>query len=159
MDIIKHGMDIIKRITQVVNPGQTSVLTVDQPLYAIAKKIQWKWPAEYGEKKFVVLMGGLHIEMAVLKVLGDWLQKSGWTNLISAADVTTQARAETLLQGSNVSRCQWAHQVTATALHKLVSRSYEEYKGCASEPYLSFQEWCCKMVANHPQFSYWHKTL
>ena len=36
-------------------------MTVDQPLYAIAKEIQWSWPSTYGEEKYVVLMGGLHI--------------------------------------------------------------------------------------------------
>ena len=35
--MVKHGMDIIKQITNHVNPRQTPVLTVDQPLYAIAK--------------------------------------------------------------------------------------------------------------------------
>ena len=46
---------------------------MDQPLYVIAKKIQWKWPDKYGETKFVVLMGGIHVKMALLKVLGEWL--------------------------------------------------------------------------------------
>ena len=58
--MVKHGMDIIKQITNHVNAGQTPVLTVDQPLYA--KKIQWAWPDVYGERQFVVMMGGLHIE-------------------------------------------------------------------------------------------------
>ena len=42
--MVKHGMDIIQQATEHVNPGQTPVFTVDQPLYAIAKRIQWKWP-------------------------------------------------------------------------------------------------------------------
>ena len=42
--MIKHGMDVIKQATQYKNPLQTPVLTVDQPLYAIAKQIQWFRP-------------------------------------------------------------------------------------------------------------------
>ena len=34
---MRHGMDIIARITAHVNPGQIPVFTVDQPLYVIAK--------------------------------------------------------------------------------------------------------------------------
>ena len=34
--MVKHGMNIIQQITVRVNPGQIPVLTVDQPLYAIA---------------------------------------------------------------------------------------------------------------------------
>ena len=81
-------MIIIKQITDQVNHGQTPVLTVDQPLYAIAKRIQWKWPEQYGEQNYVVLMGGLHIENAILKVLGDWLDGSGWTYIMSALIVS-----------------------------------------------------------------------
>ncbi len=55
--MVKHGMNIIKQITVHVNPGQIPVLTFDQPLYAIVKKIQWTWPDEYGERQYVVLMG------------------------------------------------------------------------------------------------------
>ena len=59
--MVKHGMSIIRKVTLHVNPGQTPVLTVDQPLYAIAKRIQWKWPDEYGHQQYVILMGGLHM--------------------------------------------------------------------------------------------------
>ena len=44
--MVKHGMGSIKQITSRVNQNQIPVLTVDQPLYAIAKKIQWAWPDE-----------------------------------------------------------------------------------------------------------------
>ena len=40
-----------------VNPGQIQVLTTDQPLYVIAKKIHWAWPDEYGDRRYVILMG------------------------------------------------------------------------------------------------------
>ncbi|KAH3779874.1 hypothetical protein DPMN_157682 [Dreissena polymorpha] len=75
--MIKHDMDVIIQATQYKNPLQTPVLTVDQPPYAIAKQMQWLWPEEYGERKYVIIMGGLHIEMAFLKVLGEWLYDSG----------------------------------------------------------------------------------
>ena len=68
----KHGMDMIMKATEVVNPAQIPVLTLGQPLFTIAKQIQWTWPSIYGEEKYVVLMSGLHIEMALLNVLGDW---------------------------------------------------------------------------------------
>ena len=51
-----------------LNPGQVPVLVADQPLFAFAKQIQWTWPATYGEDQFVIMFGGLHNEMAILKV-------------------------------------------------------------------------------------------
>ena len=157
--MVKHGMDIIRNIIQTVNPGQTPVLTVDQPLYAIAKKIQWKWPEKYGEKFFCAMMGGLHIEMAVLKMIGKWLNKSGWTYLLAAANITTEVRAENILQASNVTKCQWAHQITAAVLFKLMLVSYNEYKESTSDEHLDFKQWYTKKAAIHPQFCYWYRTL
>ena len=49
------------------------IITVDQLLYTLAKQIQWTWPASQEEDQFVVMFGGLHIEMAALKALGELL--------------------------------------------------------------------------------------
>ncbi len=68
--MIKQSMDVIWNAVEHLNPGQTPVITFDQPLYAMAKQIQWKWPEEYGEDKIVIMFGGLHIEMAALLVTG-----------------------------------------------------------------------------------------
>ena len=44
-----------------------------QPLYALAKQSQWERADDCGESSYVVMMGGLHIEMASLKIVGHWL--------------------------------------------------------------------------------------
>ena len=46
VSMIKHSMDIIKSIIGHLNPGQTPVIILDQPLFTIAKQIQWTWPTE-----------------------------------------------------------------------------------------------------------------
>ena len=68
--MIKHSLCVIKSAVNNLNPGQISVVNFDQPLYALANQIQWKWPAEFGENKYVIMFGGLYIEMAALKTLG-----------------------------------------------------------------------------------------
>ena len=57
---IKHVMDIILDIVTYLNPSQIPVVAADQPLYALAKQIQWQWP-ENGDNKFVIIFGGLHV--------------------------------------------------------------------------------------------------
>ena len=158
--MVKHGMDIIKQVTEHINPGQTPILTVDQPVYALAKKIQWTWPTVYGEDRYVVLMGGLHIEMNVLSLLGDWLEGSGWMHAMTAANVTTEGRALGLQKGSQTSRGQWAHQVSAAALFILLHKSYAEYQTTMpDEETVAFVEWCSQMSTQHPQFHYWYTVL
>ena len=68
--MIRHAMGVVKQAVNHVNPNQTSVTALDQPLYAIAKKIQWNWTNVYGEENFVIMMGVLHTEMAASKTLG-----------------------------------------------------------------------------------------
>ena len=47
-----------------LNHDQITVITADQPMYALAKKNEWKWPEQYGEDKYFIMFGGVHIEMA-----------------------------------------------------------------------------------------------
>lgn len=46
------------------------------------------------KRSYVVLMGGLHIEIALLNVLVDWLDGSGWISIMATANVTTKCSPE-----------------------------------------------------------------
>ena len=89
MAMIQHSMKIVKEGVAYVNPNQALVIVMDQPLFGIAKQIQWKKGDLYGEEKYVVMMGGQHVEMALLKMVGHWLDKSRWDNALVQADITT----------------------------------------------------------------------
>jgi len=39
--MVKHSMEVVRAAVQYLNPGQILVLSADQPLYALAKQIQW----------------------------------------------------------------------------------------------------------------------
>ena len=66
--MIKHAMELSIKLTAFLNPHQTPTLTADQPLFALGKQIQWNWPVDLGEDKLLMMFGGLHIEMSLLKV-------------------------------------------------------------------------------------------
>ena len=70
--LVKHGMDVIAKATEYVNHGKVPVLIVGQSLFAIVTKIPWSLPDVYGDSKYVVMMGGIHIEIDLLNVLGHW---------------------------------------------------------------------------------------
>ena len=78
--MIAHSMKVIKASVQHLNPLQTPAIALDQPLYALAKQIQWTLP-EFDEDKFLAMMGGLRIEMASLKILGKWFTSCGWSEI------------------------------------------------------------------------------
>lgn len=102
--MVKHGMDVIRDAITVANPGQIPVVAFDQPLFTIAKTVQWKWPDTHGEAKFVVMLGGLHIEMALWNTLGDLLDGTGWTTALAEADVASSGVADSFLKASHLTR-------------------------------------------------------
>ena len=56
--MIHHSMDVVKKAVEILNPGQVPVIAMDQPLYVLAKQIQWNWNTSHGENQFVVMFGG-----------------------------------------------------------------------------------------------------
>ena len=102
--MVKHGMNVLKQAIEFVNPGQIPVLAVDQPLFALAKMVQWKWENTHGEDKYVIMFGGLHLEMALWNTLGDLLASSGWTTALAEAEVATPGVAESFLKVSHLKR-------------------------------------------------------
>ncbi len=160
--MIRHSMDVVKSAVEHLNAGQTPVLTFDQPLYALAKQIQWKWPEKYGEDKFVLMFGGLHIEMAALKTIGDWLQGSGWAQALVQAEIATVGTADSLYRATHVMRTRKAHQITAAALYILQYRAYDHYTLTSAEngqPPLDFEAWCDERKRSCPQFQYWATAM
>ena len=102
--MVKHGMDVLRQAITFLNPNQVPVITVDQPLFALAKLVQWKWPVSHGEQTYVVMLGGLHIEMALWSTLGDLLDKSGWTTALSEAEVASSGVADSFLKATHLTR-------------------------------------------------------
>ena len=131
-----------------------------QPLYAIAKAIQWNWPETYSEENCVVMMGAFHIEQAALRTLrlGDWMKGSGWVSVLTAASVASTGVAESFLKVPQVTRARHAHQVTAAALYVLQRQAFDKYAE-NPEHRLSFEQWKPERANRHPQFGYWALVL
>ena len=142
--MIRHSMDVVKKAVDILNHGQVPVITLDQPLYTIAKQIQWNWTASHGENKFIVMLGGLHFEMAALKTIGNLLDDSGWTGALVQANVATP---DSFLRVTHVTRSRRAHQITTSSLYLLLQKAYFDYSNSLGEEQpdrLSLEEWCCK---------------
>ena len=86
--------------------------------------------------------GGLHIEMAMLKVIGIWLDESGWSCVMTSANVTTEERVAGFMKGAHISRGQCAHQVMAAALYILLQKSYAEFElHTPDDEQMAYEEW------------------
>ena len=67
--MISHAIAVISKAVEYLNPGQTVVIACNQPLFALAKTIQWAQKDSAVEDNLVVKLGGLHTEKAALKAI------------------------------------------------------------------------------------------
>ena len=102
--MVKHGMTIQQQAIAFLNPGQIPVSFFDQQLYAVAKYVQWAWPDTHDEQNHVVMMGGLHMEMALWSTLGDLLEGSGWTTALIDGEVISGGVVNGILKASHLTR-------------------------------------------------------
>ena len=151
-------MSLIKAATDYLNSGQSPVITLDQPLYAIAKAIQWDPASELNEDNYCVFLGPLHSEMLLEKLLGDWLRDSGWIEMLINSEVTTSGRAEAMIKGTHVTRTRYAHQATVLSLSILRREAYlkytKDYQDNNNE-IQSFEAWSNQKEKTLPHFKYW----
>lgn len=70
--MVLHCISILKSPLSKLQP---LIATGDQLGYHLMKQLQWQFPAD-------VIVGGLHLGMAFLNMAGDWLEGSGWTDLL-----------------------------------------------------------------------------
>lgn len=107
------------------------------------------------------MLGGLHIKMAAFKLLGDWLDGSGWTSALVAAEVASEGVADPFIKATHVTRTRRAHQVTAACLFILQSKAYNDYLKTleyGEEP-LRITDWVDKVSKDRPHFLYWNRVL
>ena len=76
-----HSLCLTIKIIRHLNPRQTPILEADQPLYALCKKLQWKFPSSVGEDECLLMLGAMHTEKMVYTLLGDRARINSWIEL------------------------------------------------------------------------------
>ena len=151
--MIKHGMDVQKQAITYLNHGQIPNITFDQPLFALTKFVQWKWPVTQGETVHVVMLGGLHIEMALWNTLGDLLEGPSWTAALMEADVASSGKTESFLKAAHLTQTRNNHPVTLMTLHNLQQEAFLLSEGPKDEDYAA--AWRSDMQKKSPIFKFW----
>ncbi len=149
--MIRHGMYLVKKTTEFLNSEQIPIMVVDQPLFDIAKKMQWTFPELFGEYRFLIMLGGLHIEMALWATMGDFLRGSGWPEVLAEAGIAlTEAATISYLRANDPMRTRYAHQITVVVLDSLLKRAYEDG---GSE--MTFDDWVSVACKEKPTVQFW----
>ena len=155
MSMQKHAMQMLMEATEAVNPGQTTVIAADCPLYILQKKCQLKYPEEVGESKVVCFMGFLHIEMAALQCGGKLLGGSGWERMFNLSNIFPPGVASSLVGSSDVKRARYAYELTLVWLHQMKLEAYTEYCNSQIGPHEPIEVWEKRLIKRSPTVQYW----
>ncbi len=132
------------------------MMAVDWLLHSLPKQVKWTWPDEFGEDKYLIMFGGLYIEMAAFWALGTWLQDSGWVQALVKQNIPP---LKLLILSSHLKKTGHAHEVTVGTLSIVKHKAGDVYVQVSPEVALTFQDWDKKSINSYPHFQYWNITL
>ncbi|XP_078679324.1 uncharacterized protein LOC144914979 [Branchiostoma floridae x Branchiostoma belcheri] len=96
---------------------ENSVITMDLAMYVKAKTIQWCRPEEF--KSTIIRLGGFHIALKYLSVIGKLFKDSGIQDVLIESEVYGPNTAQALLDGKSYNRGVRAHKLLCEALLRL----------------------------------------
>ena len=106
--------------------GQSSsVVTFDLTIYSKAKEIQWRYPNEF--KNLTTRIGGFHIALNFLSVIGKQFKESGIEELLIEFGLYGNVTAAALLNGKSYNRGVRAHKLIMEALSRLQWKAFCEW--------------------------------
>ena len=72
------------------------------------------------------MMGPVYIEMALLNVISDWLEGSGWLGVFNKAKIRTPDIVDTFLWRSHIKKIIYAHFISLFALHSIAPEVFQD---------------------------------
>ncbi|CAB4003577.1 Hypothetical predicted protein [Paramuricea clavata] len=102
-----------------------SVVPFDLALYAKAKQLQMKYPEEF--QSTVIRMGGFHIALNYLSLLGKKYAQSGLEDMLIESGVYAVGTTSVIMLGKSYNRGIRAHKLTMEALFRLLWQAFVEW--------------------------------
>ena len=100
-------MNLIKTTISNINPGQIPADTCDQPVYALTKEIQWRYPAEFSDDQYFSILGGLHIEQSLLGIHSEIIAGSGLAEILEVNNLSLVGASTAALDVSDIKRSRY----------------------------------------------------
>ena len=111
--VMKHAQKMCTNLGQV-----DTVITFDLAIYTKAKQIQMKFPEEFSGT--VIRLGGFHIALNFLSLLGKKFCSSGLEDLLIESGVYAAGTASAVMKGKSYNRGIRAHKLAMEALFRLM---------------------------------------
>ena len=116
-----HCMNIIKDTIKFINP-QIPIGVSDQPVYALSKEVQLRYPSSFGADKYVNLFGDLHIEIELLRIHGELIKGSGLESILDSASLSTLGTSAIIDVNTN-KHARYCLQVSSCTIYQLLKEA------------------------------------
>ena len=111
--IVNTVLKMVQKITDGVGQA-ASVITFDLAIYVKAKEIQWRVPDEL--KNVIIRMGGFHIALNYLSLLGNMCSEPGLEDLWIESGVYASGTTTAIIARKQYNRGVRAHTLTYEAM-------------------------------------------
>ena len=118
-----HCMNIIKGTIKSINPHQIPIDVSDQPVYALTKAIQWRYPSCFSLESYVPLLGDLHIEHSLLLIHGQIIKGSGLECVLERNKLSTEGTSA-IVDVNDIKRARYCLQVSLCATYRKLKEAY-----------------------------------
>ena len=89
---------------------ETTVITVDAAIYMKAKEIQWRMPDKF--KDIIIRMGGFHMALNFMAVIGKLYSGSGLKELLIESEIYNECTDTKVLYGKSYNYGGWERTCT-----------------------------------------------
>ena len=137
--------------TKILNEDQTPVDTCDEPLFALSKEAQYRYPKLFSN--YVVLFGALHIEQSLLGIHGQLIDGSGLLLILNQLKFTTVGLPGLSIAAdvSSIKRARYCVQVTLCALYSKLTEAVVADESSNLTPI----EWLSQQANKSQSCFYW----
>ena len=118
--VLKHAQMVSDSLGQ-----QDTVITFDLLIYIKAKQIQWRYPEEFVD--VVIRMGGFHIALNFLSLIGKKYLNSGVEDLLIESGVYAAGTTTNIMKGKSYNRGVRAHKLLSEAFFRLMWKAFETW--------------------------------
>ena len=153
LDTQYHCMDIVDKTVKKLNPGQICVDESDQPVFAISKQLQWRFPEQFGPDKYFCLFGSLHIEKSILALCGIMIKGSGLDAILSCCELSIVG-SESLVTVNHIKKARYCLQVSICMIYSFLESAYQESGD--TQPVM---DWLRSRSETSEMCRYWHIIL
>lgn len=117
--LLQRSIEVADQLDQ-----NSVVIVLDQAIYCKAQEILWKNKEQFS--RVVLRMGGFHIALTFLAVIGKRFGDAGLSDILVESGVVGSNAITGVVSGKHYNRAVRAHKIVVEALHRTLWKMFEE---------------------------------